>query len=89
VQGELVGLGHRIGAGTIRRILAAALPRIPAEATCRDLVGIAIGLLDGDLREDWAARLREHLAGCARCTAYIAQMRTVLDTLEQIVRTPA
>jgi MFS family permease len=68
--------------------IALILPPIPAEANCRDLVGMATGLLDGDLPEHWAARLRAHLAGCDGCTAYIAQMRTVLDTLEQLANTP-
>lgn len=40
------------------------------------------------LPDDWAERLREHLVGCDGCTAYIAQMRTVLDTLEQLDGTP-
>lgn len=68
---------------------AAVLPPIAAEATCRDLVGMATGFLDGDLPEDWAARLRVHLSGCDGCSTYITQMRIVLDTLEQLARTPA
>lgn len=66
--------------------IAPVLPPIPGGATCRDLVDMATSFLDGDLPEDWAMRLHEHLTGCDGCTAYIGQMRTVLDTLEQLAR---
>ena len=45
---------------------------------CREFVEVVTGYLEGTLPEEERTRFEEHLAGCPHCTAYLAQMRTVL-----------
>lgn len=45
---------------------------------CREFVEVITGYLEGSLPDDERERFDEHLAGCPHCTAYLAQMRTVL-----------
>ena len=45
---------------------------------CREFVEVITEYLEGSLPAADRARFDEHLAGCPHCTAYLAQMRTVL-----------
>jgi anti-sigma factor RsiW len=45
---------------------------------CREFVEVITGYLEGTLPDEERERFEEHLSGCPNCTAYLAQMRTVL-----------
>jgi predicted anti-sigma-YlaC factor YlaD len=46
--------------------------------SCQELVELVTDYLEGALDADERARFDEHLAECAGCRAYLAQMRTTL-----------
>lgn len=48
------------------------------ELTCKELVELVTGYLDGTLPARQRRRFEAHIAACDRCTAYLAQMETIL-----------
>ena len=48
------------------------------ELTCREVVELVTGYLEGDLASEDRARFEEHLSVCDGCTNYLGQMRTTL-----------
>jgi len=50
-----------------------------SELTCQELVELVTDYLEGALPASEQARFDEHLAGCAACTIYVAQFKTVID----------
>lgn len=50
---------------------------------CREAVSLMTEYLEGALDDRDRERLEAHLAGCAHCTEYLAQLRAVIDALGQ------
>ena len=52
-----------------------------AALTCQQMVELVTDYLEGNLGWRDRRRVRKHLAVCAACTRYVAQMRETLDLL--------
>ena len=51
---------------------------------CKEIRELLMGYLDGELPEEAAAEVREHLEGCATCRAEERSFRRLLHMTEQI-----
>ena len=54
------------------------------DLTCKELVELITGYLEGTLRGRRLRRFESHLAACDGCTRYVAQMATGTLTEEQV-----
>jgi anti-sigma factor RsiW len=57
---------------------------VPDDLACKELVGLVTDYLDGVLPADWRAGFDGHLAGCAGCTEYVAQIRFTIQALKEL-----
>ena len=61
------------------------MPELPAQRlTCREIVELLTDYLERTLPPDERARVDEHLATCAGCTAYLEQLRTTIGVLRRL-----
>jgi anti-sigma factor RsiW len=56
--------------------------------TCRQVVELMTGYLEGTLSVAERARFEEHIAGCDGCRAYLAQLRTTRQVLGRLADEP-
>ena len=49
------------------------------EMACQELVELVTAYFDGSLSRADRRRFRAHISGCDHCTAYIEQMRLVIE----------
>ena len=50
------------------------------EMPCQELVELVTAYFDGSLTRSDRRRFRAHIRGCEHCTAYVEQMRQVIET---------
>ncbi len=48
------------------------------ELSCKEVVELVTGYLEGTLPEDIRLQMERHLAGCDGCTNYLEQMRQTI-----------
>jgi anti-sigma factor RsiW len=51
----------------------------PPEMACQELVELVTSYLDGSLSRRDRRRFEAHIRGCPHCTAYLEQMRLVIE----------
>jgi anti-sigma factor RsiW len=49
------------------------------DMACQELVELVTTYLDGSLPRSDRRRFRAHISGCDHCTAYVEQMRLVIE----------
>jgi anti-sigma factor RsiW len=49
------------------------------EMACQELVELVTAYLDGSLSRSDRRRFRAHIRGCEHCTAYLEQMKLVIE----------
>jgi anti-sigma factor RsiW len=49
------------------------------DMACQELVELVTAYLDGSLSRSERRRFRAHISGCDHCTAYVEQMRLVIE----------
>jgi anti-sigma factor RsiW len=52
--------------------------------TCKELVELVTDYLEGALSSEDKERFEAHLATCDGCAAYLQQMRTTIQTVENL-----
>jgi anti-sigma factor RsiW len=54
------------------------------EIACQELVELVTAYFDGSLSRRDRRRFRAHISGCDHCTAYVEQMRLVIEATGQL-----
>jgi anti-sigma factor RsiW len=54
------------------------------EMACQELVELVTAYFDGSLSRSDRRRFRAHISGCDHCTAYLEQMRLVIEATGQL-----
>jgi anti-sigma factor RsiW len=49
------------------------------DMACQELVELVTAYFDGNLSRSDRRRFRAHISGCENCTAYVEQMRLVIE----------
>ena len=60
--------------------------RLRSRLTCREVVELATDHLEGALRAGTRRRFERHVAACAACGVYLAQMRATVAGLRRLDR---
>ena len=55
------------------------------DMACQELVELVTAYLDGSLSRSDHRRFRAHISGCDHCTAYVEQMRLVIEATGSIM----
>ena len=54
------------------------------EMACQELVELVTAYFDGTLSRSDRRRFRAHIRGCVNCTAYVEQMRVMIEATGQL-----
>ncbi len=54
------------------------------EMACQELVELVTAYFDGSLSRSDRRRFRAHIRGCVNCTAYVEQMRVMIEVTGQL-----